>query len=146
MKVKECMNNNVKYVSPTNTICEVSKQMCENHIGTILVCDDNKKVVGIVTDRDIILRSLACDKFNKQTPISEIMTTNIITANSDENINEVMKKMAENQVRRIPILENNKLEGIVSIGDLIQCNNIPDEDMNYTLERICNCEDKKNAG
>ena len=82
MKVKECMCQDVCCVRPETKVYEVAKLMSENHIGSIPVCDNNNCLCGIVTDRDIILRSLACDKFNKQTPISEIMTTNIRTARS----------------------------------------------------------------
>ena len=73
MKVRECMCNNVTWVKPTDSVCNCAKLMSNNHIGCIPVCDDSQNVVGIVTDRDIILRGVACDKDAKNTPISEIM-------------------------------------------------------------------------
>ena len=77
MKVKDCMCNNVCSVTPDTKIKEVAKLMSENHVGSILVTDNNDCLCGIVTDRDIILRTIACDKDVKETEVSEIMTTNI---------------------------------------------------------------------
>ena len=68
MKVKDCMCNEVSWVKPNCTIKDCAKIMMENHIGCVPVCDDSKKVVGLVTDRDIILRSVACDKDIKTSP------------------------------------------------------------------------------
>ena len=74
MKVKDCMCTDVCCVKPETTIRDVAKLMSQNHIGSIPVCDTNNCLCGIVTDRDIILRSIACDKDVKTTPVSDIMS------------------------------------------------------------------------
>ena len=84
MKVSECMCNEVCCVKPDCNVGQVAKLMCQNHVGCIPVCDDNNGIVGIVTDRDIILRSIACNKNTDQTPVSEIMTCDVCTCNSNE--------------------------------------------------------------
>ena len=79
MKVKECMCNEVCCVKPETNVYEVAKLMSEYHIGSIPVCNTNNEICGIVTDRDILLRSIVCDKNIKETPVSDIMTCNVCT-------------------------------------------------------------------
>ena len=86
MKVKECMCDDVCCVKPETKIKEVAKLMSENHIGSIPVCDQNQCICGIVTDRDILLRCVACDKDTNQTSVSEIMSCNVCTCKEDDDI------------------------------------------------------------
>ena len=76
MKVKDCMCGEVCWVKPDTKVYEVAKIMNQNHIGCVPVCDDQNTLVGIITDRDIILRGVACDKDVKTTNASDIMTCN----------------------------------------------------------------------
>ena len=147
MKVKDCMTNNVYCVKPETNIKDVVKLMSENHIGCVPVCDNNNDVCGIVTDRDILLRSVACNKDVTKTPISEIMTTNVCTCEQNENINEAQNKMSTNQIRRLPVCdENNNLVGILTLGNLSQNDiEIGKHEVCTTLNNICNCHENKNA-
>lgn len=147
MKVKDCMCNNVFSVKPDTKIQDVVKLMSENHIGCVPVCDNNNDVCGIITDRDILLRSVACNKDAKSTPISEIMTANVCICDENENINEAQDKMGKNQIRRLPVCdENNKLVGILTLGNLSQNDNqIGRHEVCTTLNNICNCDENKNA-
>ena len=146
MKIKECMSLNPIYVSGEDTVYTVAKLMNENHIGVIPVCDDTKKVVGIITDRDIILRSIAWDKDVKQTPAVEVMSPDVITATADMSVSEVAKKMQENQVRRIPVMENNQIVGMISVGDLANEDKVGGREVADTMECICGCHGQvKNA-
>jgi len=142
MKVKDCMCNDIKYVSPESTIKDCAKLMSTNHIGCIPVCDTNKKVVGLVTDRDIILRSIACDKDVTNTPVSDIMTCGVCCCECDVEITEAEKLMSQNQIRRLPVVDkDNNIVGMLSLGDLAKNQNCNTED---TLENIC-CTNTKNA-
>lgn len=118
MKVKECMCNNVWAAKPETTIYDVAKLMETQKIGCVPICDNNNTMVGIITDRDIVLRGVGCDKNARTTPISEIMTTKVCSCNPDEDIYDAECKMSQNQVRRIPVLENNQIVGILTTGDL----------------------------
>ena len=131
MKVRDCMCNNVTWVKPNDSVCNCAKLMCDNHIGCVPVCNDAQNIVGIVTDRDIILRS-------------EIMTCKVCSCTPDTHIDEVQDLMKKNQIRRIPVMENNKIVGILTLGDLAANPNINNEEVTNTLENICNCN-KKNA-
>ncbi len=144
MKVKDCMCNQVTYVTPESTVKDCAKLMCNKHVGCIPVCDNNNNVVGLVTDRDIILRSIACDKDTNQIPVSEVMTCNVFCCKPEDEIYEAENIMSTNQVRRLPVIENNKIVGIITLGDLTKNQNVSTEGVCNTLENICNC-DEKNA-
>ena len=141
MKISECMCPDVCYVHPNCNVYDVARIMNENHVGCIPVCNTEKNVVGLITDRDIVLRSVACNKDNKTTPVSEIMTTNVYTCKCGEDLENAQNIMSKNQVRRIPIVnEENKMVGIISTGDLAHINkNVKDEKFSKTYENICNC-------
>ena len=99
MKISECMTQDVCFVKPDCNTYDAARIMCENHIGCIPVCNDEKNVVGIITDRDILLRAVACNKETKTTPVSEIMTTNVYTCNSEKEVTEAQNLMAQNAIK-----------------------------------------------
>lgn len=143
MKVKDCMCENVTYINPNSTISDCAKLMCDKHIGCIPVCNNEQKVIGLVTDRDLILRCVACGKNTNTTPVSEIMTSNVCYCNQNEEIDNAQKIMSENQIRRLPIVDdNNKIIGIITLGDLCKYENIDTKDVGKTIENICKCNNK----
>lgn len=117
MTVKEIMSTNVATLNKEDTAYRAATIMKDNNIGAIPVLNGSD-VCGIVTDRDIILRCVAKDKNANDCKISDIMTTNTSTASADWNINEALEVMARQQVRRLPVTENGKLTGIVSLADI----------------------------
>ena len=149
MKISDYMSKDVCFVKPDCNTYDAARIMCENHIGCIPICDDSKKVVGILTDRDILLRAVACDKEAKTTPVSDIMTTNVYTCKCEEDIAQAQNVMAQNQIRRIPITDENcKLLGILTMGDLAQNDKkIGQQNVSTTIQNICNCQGStKNCG
>lgn len=147
MKVKDCMCTQVCYCTPQNTVQDCAKLMNENHVGCIPVCDDKKNIVGIVTDRDLILRTVACNKQPANTPISEVMTCNTCCCSPDTTVEDAEQLMCENQIRRIPVLNNNQIVGILTIGDLAKNKNISCTQVAKTIEDICcnkNGQEKNN--
>ena len=141
MKVNECMCQDVCFVKPDCKVYDAARIMCENHIGCIPVCDDNKSVVGILTDRDIVLRTVACNKDSKNTPVSDIMTTNVCTCGCDQDVCDAENTMSKYQIRRIPVVDsNNKMVGILTMGDLAHNQKqLGSEKVCSTIENICNC-------
>lgn len=147
MKVNECMCTDVYWAKPETTIYDVAKLMKDERVGCVPICDNNKTIVGVVTDRDILLRGVACDKNTKTTPISEIMTTNVCCCNWDDEIHQVESKMSEYQIRRIPVIENNQVVGILTMGDLAHYNKkLGKEEVCTTIENICNCDGQVKNG
>lgn len=147
MKVKDCMCNDVCSVRPETKISEVAKLMGEHHIGCIPVCDTNNCICGIVTDRDLLLRSVCCNKDANTTPISDIMTCNVCTCKEDDEMTNAETKMSQNQIRRLPVCDkNNKVIGILTIGDLANHGTqLGNSEVFTTIENICNCHSNKNA-
>ena len=117
MKISEIMTKDVVVLSVDDTVKHAAELMREHNIGAIPV-NTGEKVVGILTDRDIILRSAAEGMDLKVQRVREIMTTNPVLANKDLSVDEAARIMSERQIRRLPIVENNTLVGMVSLGDL----------------------------
>ncbi len=142
MKVNECMCGEVCCVKPETTLYDITKIMKNEHIGCIPVCNNENCIVGLVTDRDILLRCSACDKDLKTTPVSEIMTKNVCCCNPEDEVSTAENKMSEYQIRRIPVVEKNgKVVGILTMGDLAHFDNkIGKEEVCTTIENICNCD------
>lgn len=138
MKVKDCMCKKVISASKDTSIKEISSLMKEYDIGTMPICDENKNIIGIITDRDIVLRGVAENKNLEVLKAGDIMTQNhIIKLDINATTLEASKTMSNNQIRRLPVLENNKLVGIISIGDLARNNDISTTSVGTTLECIC---------
>lgn len=146
MKVKDCMCQNVYCAKPETNINEVAKLMSKNHVGCIPVCDNNNCICGILTDRDILLRTIACDKDAKSTTASDVMTTNVCTCKEDEDITNAQSKMSNNQIRRLPVCDqNNHVIGILTIGDLAQNDfELGKNQVCTTISDICDCNGNKN--
>lgn len=138
MRVKDCMCSNIIWAQEDSTVKEVAKLMNDYHVGSIPICDNKQNVVGIVTDRDIILRSIACDKDIKQTKVSDIMTTDVVRTSKDTDISWAANIMAQNQIRRIPVVENERLVGMISIGDLARNKDVPNSEVAQCVCKICN--------
>ena len=143
MKVKDCMCKEVVFVKPDCSTEECAKLMCENHIGCLPVCDNSNKIVGLITDRDILLRTVGCGKEIKNTPVSDIMTCNVTWCSPETNVTDAEKVMGNNQIRRIPVMENNKIVGILTLGDLAANKRVNTNEVCETLENICGCDKKK---
>ena len=144
MKVNECMCHEVLWVTPNTTVCECADLMAKNKIGCIPVCNTEKNVVGIVTDRDILLRGVCCNKDIKNTPISEIMSTNVCCCDWNEPLVNAEAIMSNNQVRRLPVIQNNKIIGMLSIGDISRNPYTDKESYVITIDNICRYGNKNN--
>ncbi|MBU3191105.1 CBS domain-containing protein [Clostridium bowmanii] len=117
MKISEIMTKDVVSLSVDDTVKHAAELMKEHNIGSLPV-NTGEKVVGIITDRDIILRCVAEGKDLKVQKVREIMTTNPVVANENLNVDDAARIMSERQIRRLPVIENNTLVGMVSLGDL----------------------------
>ena len=137
MRVKECMCSSIIKVEPEEKISEVAKLMKDNDIGCIPICDKQNQVVGFITDRDIVIRCVASNNNCSQTQVSEVMQKHVIKTTSDTDIESATKTMEENQIRRLPVIDNGKIVGILSMGDLARCENIPTKDVGYAFECVC---------
>ncbi|HEX9840269.1 MAG TPA: CBS domain-containing protein [Anaerolineales bacterium] len=120
-KCSDVMTENLVYSSPDDTVSHVAQLMKKEDIGPVLIVDneDSKRLVGIVTDRDLALKVVAEGRDPQTTKVEEVMTRKLITCRPDDDVESAMKAMAQYQLRRIPVVENgNRLVGIISQADV----------------------------
>jgi CBS domain-containing protein len=134
LKIRDIMTKNVAYVDPNSTVVDAAQLMQKHNVGSVPVCDQNG-VVGIVTDRDIVVRNVAHGNNPMNTPVKDVMTSQITTVTPEMDVREVSTIMSNNKIRRMPVVENNKLVGIVALGDLAT-NNMFDTEASEALSEI----------
>jgi CBS domain-containing protein len=133
MNIREVMTPNPRTVAPTDSIQNAARIMRQEDTGAVPVVD-NGRPVGILTDRDIVIRAVA-DGGELSRPVSEIVTEGIIAATPDMTTREAAELMSEHQIRRLPVVENDRLVGIVSLGDLA-VKDAHDKMTGDTLEKV----------
>lgn len=117
-KVSEIMTHDVVTVTPEDNVYEVAVKMKQHGTGFIPVVEKGgDKLIGVITDRDLVVRGIA-EKHPGSTAVEAVMTKGIKTASPDTSVDEAAELMAEQQIRRLPVTEGDRLIGIVSIGDL----------------------------
>jgi CBS domain-containing protein len=105
-------------VAPTATVFEAIEKMSEKGIGALLVLADGK-LAGIDSERDYARKVILRDRSSKQTQVQEIMATPVVTVTPMHSVEECMRKMTENRVRHLPVVDRDRVVGIISIGDLV---------------------------
>lgn len=118
MKVKDMMSGSVIKIGAEEPVEVAARTLTHYNIGALPVCDTMGKLCGIVTDRDIVTRCLAAGKEPKQTAVRQVMTGAVRTIDTDADAAEAARVMGKNQIRRLPVTENGKLCGMLSLGDL----------------------------
>lgn len=131
--LQNVMSKNVISVSSNQSIEEAASLMSQHNIGAIPVVD-NGALQGILTDRDITLRSTAKGK-GDQTPVSQVMSRDIVSGNSSMSMEEAAQLMSDKQIRRLPVVDNNNLVGMVALGDL-STSKASDESAGHALSNI----------
>jgi CBS domain-containing protein len=120
-KCRDVMTEDLVFCTPGDAVSEVAKLMKREDIGPVLIVDNkqSKTLVGIVTDRDLALKVVGEGRDPKTTKVDDVMTRKLVTCHADDNVENAMKAMAQYQLRRIPVVdENMKLVGIISQADV----------------------------
>ena len=117
--LKQKPDRAVHTVAPDATVFEAVKLMAEKNIGGLLVLEAGS-VVGVVTERDLARKAFRLAKSAGDTPVSEIMTSQVMYVSPDRTTEECLALMTENRFRHLPVLDKGKLVGLVSIGDLVK--------------------------
>lgn len=118
MKVREIMTGPVVRIHPEETVNVAARTLARYNIGALPVCGSDGRVCGLVTDRDIVTRCLAAGRSPSATTVGDIMTSRVISAQPDMDAGLAAGLMGRAQIRRLPVLENGRLCGMVSLGDL----------------------------
>ncbi|HOK51012.1 MAG: CBS domain-containing protein [Bacteroidales bacterium] len=105
-------------VSPSANVIDALRLMAEKNIGAVLVME-NDQLVGIFSERDYARKVVLAGKSSLNTPVSEIMSTGVITVTKETSLNDCMQIMTDKHFRHLPVIEDNKVIGVVSIGDIV---------------------------
>ena len=118
MKVRDIMTNTVIKIHPEETVEVAARALAHYNVGVLPVCEDNGAVCGVVTDRDLVTRCIASNRSPADTKVRQIMTGQVLSAKPDMDVGVAAHLMGRQQVRRLPVVENGQLCGMVSLGDL----------------------------
>ncbi len=118
MKLRDVMTNPVIRIHPDESVAVAARTLARYNIGALPVCGSDGRVCGLVTDRDIVTRCLASNRLPAATTVRDVMTANVISARPDTDTAAAATLMGREQIRRLPVMENGKLCGMVSLGDL----------------------------
>jgi CBS domain-containing protein len=123
MKVQDLLQAKgtaVMTIHPEATLYDALKALVHHRIGSLVVTDDAGKVVGIITERDLLRECMTRGEQLKDLQIREVMTTRLIIGVPDDDVGYVMGIMTQNRVRHLPIMDGQRLEGLISIGDVVK--------------------------
>ena len=120
MKVKEIMTPDAKAIWITQSLADAAKEMWENDCGALPIIKDGRKVVGMLTDRDICMAAAMRDSTLSHISVEEVMNRRVFTAELEDNIEQALQTMREHKIHRLPVLgAEGELEGIVSMNDIV---------------------------
>lgn len=115
-QLRDIMTSDLSVCKPDDSVYEAAVKMKNENCGAIPICEGDQ-LLGMITDRDIVIRCIA-EKRPSSTKVSDVMSEHLITGTPDMSIEQAARLMAEKQIRRLPVVENHRLVGIVSLGDL----------------------------
>jgi CBS domain-containing protein len=115
--IKEVMTSQVKACEPNTTVADAAKVMAKEDVGPVPIVEGGR-LIGIVTDRDIVVRVVAEGRDPSSTTVGEIASRDLVTVSPDDELDAALKQLAQNQVRRIPVVEGDRLVGIVAQADI----------------------------
>lgn len=133
MTLKEIMSKAPVSIGRGESVAVAARLLTQYNVGALPVRDQNGNICGIVTDRDIVTRCIAAGKVPEQMQVSRIMTQRVITATAEMKAEEAASLMGSEQIRRLPVMEDGKLCGMVSVADLV---NGEDRSMD-TIRSLC---------
>lgn len=117
--IQEVMTRDVQTISTQDSVQRAAQLMDELNVGAIPVVDDGR-LVGMITDRDITVRSVAVGQDPAGTRVNDVMSTDVRTCTADQGVEDVLAQMADVQIRRVPVVDGNgRVIGIVSLGDVV---------------------------
>ena len=120
MKVKEVMTPDAKAIWITESLADAAKEMWENDCGVLPIIKDGRKVVGMITDRDICMAAAMRDRNPSAISVEEVMNATVYAAEAEEDVEQALQTMREHKVRRLPVLNlQGELQGIVSMNDIV---------------------------
>jgi CBS domain-containing protein len=120
MKVKDVMTPDARAIWITDSLAHAAKEMWENDCGALPIIKDGRKVVGMITDRDICMATAIRDRNPSSISVEEVMNATVYAAEAEEDVEQALQTMREHKIRRLPVLNlEGELQGIVSMNDIV---------------------------
>lgn len=117
--ILDSKGNDIWFIAPDDTVLNAIKLMAEKKIGALLVME-NERLSGIVSERDYARKVILLGKASNQTPVRDIMTAEVVSTRPDQTVEQCMELMTDKRIRHLPVIENDKVVGVLSIGDLVK--------------------------
>jgi len=137
MKVKEIMTPNAKAIWLTESLADAAQLMWENDCGVLPIIKDGRKVIGMITDRDICMAVAMRDRNPSSVSVEEVMTGQIYSVNPEDEIDQALEAMQEHKIRRLPVLNTEgELEGILSMNDVLLTAKPSDDGTDVTYDEV----------
>jgi CBS domain-containing protein len=134
-KVREIMTKGTEFASMDETIAEAAKRMAKSDIGAMPICNKEKRLQGMLTDRDIVVKVIAMGKGADKTKVSDVAQgTEVVTIGADDGIEEALRTMKKHKVRRLPVIDGTEVVGMVTQGDI--ATSLPNEKVGDLVEAI----------
>jgi CBS domain-containing protein len=135
MKVKEIMTPNVKAIWLTESLADAARLMWENDCGVLPIIKDGRKVVGLITDRDVCMASAMRDRNPSAISVEEVMTRQVFAVDPEDEIDQALLAMQQHRVRRLPVINpEGELAGILSMNDVVLHATAPDDTEGDAIE------------
>jgi len=136
VKLREIMVSPVITTKKNAKVSEAASTMCANNLGSLVVVDNDEKPVGMVTERDMLRKVIMTSKNPKQTDVSQIMSSPLVTCNPDMEVEHTAKFMLQKDIKRLPIVEEGKIVSIVTFTDIIRAQPQIMIDLEKSLEKL----------
>jgi CBS domain-containing protein len=123
MKLKDILHEkgrSVLTISPEAMLSDVVAKLVEHNCGSLVVCDEHGRMIGIITERDILRACATHAGTLDEMPVEKFMTHNVVTGSLDDQVDSIMGVLTRKRIRHLPVLEKGKLVGMVSIGDIVK--------------------------
>lgn len=144
--VADVMTRGIRSMSPDDNLVQAAQAMEELNVGAIPVCE-GERLCGMVTDRDIVVRGVAQELDLKSCKLSDVMSGHVRTVRENDDVDDVLSEMANAQIRRMPVVDNqDRLVGIVSLGDIAAKNPKQPEDVGSSLGEISSPAEPNRSG
>ena len=134
VSARDIMTSDATCASANDTLVDAAKRMKQLDVGALPICDENERLVGMITDRDIVVKCIAEGADPSSTPVSQLAEGKPVTIGADDPIDEALRTMREHGVRRLPVIDGHDLVGIVSQADVAR--NLPEGKVGDLVEAI----------
>jgi CBS domain-containing protein len=131
---REIMTPDVTCVGEKETLADAARKMAELGVGALPICGEDNRLKGVVTDRDIVVKAVAAGRDPAECSVSELAQGKPVTIGADDDASEILRTMGTHQVRRLPVIDDHQLVGIVALADVARA--VPEQKVGDLLEAI----------